>query len=78
MRVRDYMTRQVVTCTPDTEILKALNLMHRNDIANAPVVDDRGTLVGILSDRDCIRGVLQGTYHSEFAGVVGDGATGLT
>ena len=46
--------------------------MHEHDIANAPVVDDKGSLVGILSDRDCIRGVLQGTYHSEFAGLVAD------
>ena len=72
MRIRDYMTRRVVAFTPDTEILKALHLMHENDVANAPVVDERGSLVGILSDRDCIRGVLQGTYHSEFAGVVDD------
>ena len=36
------------------------------------MVDDKGLLVGILSDRDCIRGVVQGTYHSEFAGLVGD------
>lgn len=72
MRVRDYMTPQVITLTPDTEILKAMHLLHVHDIANAPVVDGRGRLLGILSDRDCIRGVLQGAYHSEFAGLVRD------
>ena len=72
MRIRDYMTRRVISFTPETEILKALHLMHEHDISNAPVVDDDGKLIGILSDRDCIRGVLQGTYHSEFGGVVGD------
>ena len=72
MRVSDYMTRRIISVTPDTEILKALHVMHEHDISNAPVVDDKGSLIGILSDRDCIRGVVQGTYHSEFAGLVSD------
>lgn len=72
MRVSDYMTRRVVSFTPDIEILKALHLMHEHDISSVPVLDDRGMLIGILSDRDCMRGVLQGAYHSEFAGLVGD------
>lgn len=72
MLVRDYMTRNVVTFAPDTEILRALHLMHEHDISNAPVLDARGMLTGILSDRDCIRGVIQATYHSEFGGQVVD------
>ena len=76
MLVRDYMTRNLVTFTPDTEILRALHLMHEHDISNAPVLDAQGVLVGILSDRDCIRGVIQGTYHSEFGGQVGDFMSG--
>lgn len=72
MRVRDYMTRRVVSFTRDTEVLKALHQMHEHDISSAPVLDADGTLIGMLSDRDCIRGVLQGTYHSEFGGLVGD------
>jgi len=70
--VRDYMTRRLITLAPETEILKAMHVMDSHDIANAPVVDAEGRLVGILSDRDCIRGVLQATYHSEFAGLVRD------
>ncbi len=72
MRVRDYMSRRIVSLTRDTEILKALHVMNENGLSNAPVVNERGQLIGILSDRDCIRGVLQGTYHSEFAGLVSD------
>ncbi len=76
MRVRDYMTRRIISVTPATEILRALRLMNDHDISNAPVIDGNGILVGILSDRDCIRGVLQGTYHSEFAGLVADFMSG--
>ncbi|MCE8522742.1 CBS domain-containing protein [Ruegeria pomeroyi] len=72
MRVRDYMSRSVISLTRDTEILKALHVINEHGLSNAPVVDEQGQLIGILSDRDCIRGVLQGTYHSEFAGLVGE------
>ena len=72
MLVRDYMTPRVVTLAPETEILRAMHILHENDIANAPVLDAAGRLVGIVSDRDCIRGVLQAAYHSEFAGLVRD------
>ncbi|MGI9508581.1 MAG: CBS domain-containing protein [Geminicoccaceae bacterium] len=72
MLIRDYMTREVVSFHREDEILKALHVMHQHDISAAPVLDDQGTLIGILSDRDCIRGVLQATYHSEFAGLVGE------
>ncbi len=70
MLIRNYMTQRVITLAPDTEILKAMHLLDTHDIANAPVVDEQGRLVGIFSDRDCIRGVLQGAYHSEFGGLV--------
>lgn len=70
--MRNYMTRRVLSFGPKTEILKALHIMHQNDISNAPVVDEKGALCGIFSDRDCIRGVLQGTYHSEFGGLVSE------
>ncbi len=72
MLVRDYMTRRVLSFGPNTEVLKALHVMHENDISNAPVVDEQRALCGIFSDRDCIRGVLQGTYHSEFGGLVSE------
>ena len=72
MWVRDYMTRTVITLTPETEILSAVNLLYTHDISNAPVVDSSGALVGMLSERDCIRSVVHASYHSAYAGLVRD------
>ncbi|MBV9290151.1 MAG: CBS domain-containing protein [Hyphomicrobiales bacterium] len=50
-RVRDLMTRDVVTCEKDATMLEAERLMNKHRIRHMPVMD--GTkLVGMLSIRD--------------------------
>ncbi|HEX4438761.1 MAG TPA: IMP dehydrogenase [Thermoanaerobaculia bacterium] len=41
-----------VTCHPDQTIAEALEIMARYKISGVPVVDPRGKLVGILTNRD--------------------------
>jgi CBS domain-containing protein len=66
------MTRRLVKLSPETEILRALHTLVDHDIAGAPVVDGDGTLVGMLTEKDCMRVALNATYHSEYGGVVAD------
>ena len=70
--VKDYMSRRLVTLKRETEIMQAVAILIKNDIAGAPVVDDDGRLVGILTEKDCMKVVLNAAYHSEYGGVVGD------
>ena len=70
--VKDYMARRLVTLSPETEILRALHTLVDHDIAGAPVVDESGALVGILTEKDCMKAALNATYHSEYGGVVAD------
>lgn len=72
MLVADYMSRQVVTLNPDMEVLKALLLLAEHDIAGAPVLAEHGGVVGILTEKDCLKSALEATYHSEFGGLVAD------
>lgn len=72
VKVRDYMSRQLVTLRPETEIISAVHTLLEHDIAAAPVVDEAGNLIGILTERDCIRVVLNAGYHSEYGGQVAD------
>jgi CBS domain-containing protein len=71
-KVRDYMTKGLVTLNPKMEILNAVYILMENDIAAAPVVDDIGALVGILTERDCMKVVLNAGYHSEYGGRVAE------
>jgi CBS domain-containing protein len=52
--VRDIMTTDVITVTPDMDIAKAAKMMLDNRINGVPVVDDSGQLVGILCQSDLI------------------------
>ena len=51
MTARDLMTPDPVTTTPEASIAEVWDLMREMEIRHVPVVQ-RGTLVGMLSDRD--------------------------
>jgi CBS domain-containing protein len=70
--VKDYMSGKLVTFTPDMDVLDAIHELVRQRIAGAPVVDDHGNLVGMLSEFDCMRVVLTAGYHHEPGGPVAD------
>lgn len=72
MRVRDYMAASLVVLHPEMEMLHAVHLLVQNRISGAPVTDDRGNLVGVLSELDCMRVALAAGYHEEFGGLVGE------
>ena len=71
-KVRDYMSANLVTFTPETDILTAISQLVEKRISGAPVVDKQGNLVGILSEKDCLRVALHASYHSESAGSVSE------
>ena len=52
--VRDIMTTDLITVTPDMDIVGAAKILLDNRINGAPVVDDSGRLVGILCQSDLI------------------------
>lgn len=54
MFVRDRMSSPAVTIVPDTSLQAALTLMHEHRFRRLPVVDERGRLVGIVSERDLL------------------------
>jgi len=51
MKVKDLMTTDVRTCTPDTTAAAAAHLMWEADCGILPVVDN-GRLLGVVTDRD--------------------------
>ena len=49
------MTREVVTVNPDTTLGEVKELFSEKQISGAPVTDDKGELVGVISVSDLIR-----------------------
>jgi len=73
VKVQDYMSSRLVTFRPETDLFEAINTFLKFKISGAPVVNDRGELVGLLSEVDCLKAILTLTYHEEeVGGRVGD------
>lgn len=54
-KVKDFMDQEVHSLRPDTEILDAVDFLLDQHVTGAPVVDDAGRIIGILSEKDCLR-----------------------
>ena len=54
LKAKDIMTGDVITVSPDTEIVQVAKLLLTNRINGVPVVNDTGELVGILCQSDLI------------------------
>ncbi len=72
LAVRDYMTRDVVTLKPDMDVLQAIAILLKHNISGAPVVGPGGELLGMLTERDCMRVGLDAAFHQQSGGTVAD------
>ena len=66
--VREVMATGLVTLQPATPIFQAITLLLKNRVSGAPVVDETGTLVGVLSEKDCLRVFANEAFFSQSAG----------
>ena len=51
---QEIMTREVVTVGPGTPVTEAAQILSENNIGGAPVVNENGALIGIISESDLI------------------------
>jgi len=56
--VRNVMTEDVKTVSPEMDAFDAAGVMRSHDVGSVPVVDGDGHLVGIVTDRDLVIRVL--------------------
>ena len=55
--VLEYMTKKVITVSPDQSIDDCMQLMTKEHIRHLPVVED-GKLVGLVSIGDVVKGLI--------------------
>lgn len=70
--VKDFMAENPVTFTADMEILHAIHALVEKRISGAPVIDEHGELIGMLSEQDCMTVALHAAYHGEWGGKVSE------
>ena len=65
MRARDIMTREPECCRPEQTARDAAQVMRDRDCGCVPIVDDAGSVIGIITDRDlAVRAIATGRDSS--------------
>lgn len=54
LTARDIMTREVITITDDSTVKELARLLAIHQISGVPVIDDKGRLVGVVTESDLI------------------------
>nr|VFJ59814.1 MAG: CBS domain-containing protein [Candidatus Kentron sp. DK] len=70
--VKDYMSKIHLVLNPDMDISQAIGKLVEIKANAAPVVDDQGNILGLLTERDCLSAALKSGYFAESVGKVGD------
>ena len=67
LKVKDYMSANKCTFSPDMDILQAIYKMLESRISGAPVIDTHGNMIGFLSEKDCMKVALNAAYQEDGA-----------
>lgn len=52
MKVKEVMIKKIITIKSDQTLIEAARILVKNNISGAPVVDKKGNLIGMLSEKD--------------------------
>ena len=70
MFAKDIMSKRLITVKPDAMVMDVVNLLSQHKITGVPVVGDSGELLGIVSEKDTFKLILNGGFNQALAGTV--------
>ena len=72
LKVSDYMQLRPIKLTADMPVATAVDRLLKSGHIGAPVVDDSDTLIGWISEQDCLASLLESSYYCEEVAIVED------
>lgn len=64
IKVSDYMSRKLITFSPDQSVLEVMNNLIKYKISGGPVVNENNELLGIISEGDCMKQISESRYYN--------------
>ncbi|MAP81739.1 MAG: inosine-5-monophosphate dehydrogenase [Aequorivita sp.] len=64
IKVSDYMTRNLITFSPEQTIMEVMEILVKKRISGGPVVNQQNELIGIISEGDCMKQLSDSRYHN--------------
>lgn len=62
--VSQYMATDEVTLQPHLTINEAIDILLENKVTGVPVMDDSRKIVGMISEKDCLRLIVDSAYNN--------------
>ncbi len=63
LTARDFMTKKLVTLSPEMDVIDGVQRLLKNRISGAPVVDSDGKFVGVFSEKCAMQVLLDSAYE---------------
>ena len=70
--IKDLMCTRFAAIHPEMPVVEAASKLIKLDMLGSPVTDKAGTLVGWISERECLQAALQVVYHNQRVATVRD------
>ncbi|WCP66298.1 CBS domain-containing protein [Vibrio tubiashii] len=72
LKVKDYMTLQAVTFTPEMSLSAALDKVMNSKYLGGPVLNDKKEVIGFLSGQDLLDKLIKVSYYCQDTHIVSD------
>jgi CBS-domain-containing membrane protein len=71
-RIDAVMQKDIIRLTADMPVRDAVAALVNKKAQLASVLDDTGTLIGVITQKDCFRSALNASYYRQWRGSVKD------
>jgi predicted transcriptional regulator len=61
--ISEFMATKVMTFDPEMTIDEATAVLAKNKFSGAPVVNEKNELIGMLSEKDCLKTIVDSYYN---------------
>jgi CBS domain-containing protein len=64
LKAKDVMTKEVITISSDATLADAIELLMAKEISGMPVINSKGEMIGIISEKDILNFAFSGNLHN--------------
>lgn len=62
--IREYMATNLITFTPESNVMDVVNALLEKRITGAPVLNNRKEVVGMIDDKTCLKLLVASEYYN--------------
>ena len=67
-----YMSKSPLTFSEKTELFDAIHQLLERKVSGATVINENNEIIGVVSELDCLKAIMDQVYYGASAGLIGD------